>query len=860
MDTKPPALNPPAWLFWVAAALILVVHVFIFRGVLAAAGDVAQNKSSIVRDELVPFFSFDKGYMPAATSELTGSDEFRVTYSFWTSWVRFNPILPVALVLVNAAACYLLFYACYRVVRHIAASPKAALFVALLVGVAIHLVLVYAKIAHFYSLILGFGMFALATSFVVEQLFFEKSLHILPLLATILLVLFNPAIHYHLIFYLSAALLLTLHIITALITRTFAKKQLLRQLLYVAIVVAATLLPYLLYIYLTTPSSNEVFNQMPVNYWMIFYSSIPLLYLLSFDGMGHVDLFRYGEYMAPQATASMLLVFAGIASVFLFKDWKALATPKKSLLYSLFVITLLALWMAIGFSSKTLVSFHAVLGAITSFLAHFDNVVTHTAEQLITVFISVLRFPHRFQFIFYYTAALLLCVALLWLYAVLRRKNVPAKVACAGLVLLVGAPIAASPAYRDTFLSGDFGGFLAPYSIPADLATIKSLLHKDSAGKLFIMPSLESGRVINAAGQRYSFLDKYLIYYLEQPSIYNGYGADTGNKIVSHMVYRSVIDKNSAWENILARSLGVTHILVPKHTEERSKETIYLPGVEQNINDSLAHSTVFEKQYGGNDYDLYKLKNPDQPRANMLLSLPWPALEAVLSEGLSPNNLYFPIQQGAYQKQSGDHQLVTDNPERSFYALYAGHTGHMAIPDSTLLPFTTDLTPSSNFTANMFSLSTLYNSNDDYNYIKEKIPSLLNLQTAQFVGITPRSNGQTTMRLKVDAPGEYRIFLHAASKQAKIAAIVNEQHITLQRLAGDPADTDALDFTFYTADVTLAQGKNDIVVPSAGAAILVEYTGAVAKNDLPTDFTHVNLPELTVSPAGSKNTYSVTFK
>lgn len=842
--------------YWMAAGIILLLHIIIFRDVLAASPDILQNKSSVVRDELVPFFSFSNGYMPAATSELTGSDEFRVTYSFWTSWVRYNPILPFMLVALNALSAYILFYAIYRLVRRIAEHPLRAAFVSLLVAVAVHLVLMYAKIAHFYSLIFGFSLFALALTLYIEQLFFATKIQVKNTLAVTALVLINPAIHYHVIFYLAGGLLLLLSMVFTIITRRFSWPQLRRNLAYTGMTFAASLVPYLVYISLTTPASDAVFNQMPVNYWMIFYSSVPLLYMLSFDSLGHVDLFRYGDYMAPQATASMLLLFAIIAALFLCNGWRQLTTRKKGMVYSLFVVLLLSVWMAIGFSNKTLVSFHAVLGGISSVLSHIHSGLTQAANELILVFISILRFPHRFQFMFYYAAAVLLAVVLLWLFGWLRDKKIPAAAVCAILVLAVAAPLVGSTAYRETFTTGNFGGFFAPYKIPDDLVKIKGILQKETVGRLFILPSLESGRVIATNSQRYSFLDKYFIYYLEQPSIYTGYGADTGNKIVSHMVYRSMWDATQSWQGIAANSLGVTHMLVPKHTQARSEQTVYLDGVENDIANSLGSSTAFEKLYDGPDYSLYKRTATFDQNANVMLDMQWPAANKQLdhAEPLG-SRLFFPIQQKDFNAAAGSHQLLSDNPERSFYHLYASRT-KIGAPDSNLLPFSTDLIPSSNFTANMFSLSTLYDSEDDYNYTHETVPSLLNLQTAQFVGVAGHSAGEVAMQLPASA-GPHRLLLHAASRQPTIIAKLNGQQITLTRLAGDPATTDQIDFTYYTADVSLNQGDNLVTVPSGNKTILVEYVAAVPKNDLPSDFANANAGGVHITQAAQPQMYNV---
>src|SRR5688572_22887915 len=91
----------PRLLYAIIFTIFLGVHVFIFRDIVAAIPDIWRGGATIVREELVPFFDFGNQFFSDKTSALTDSEEVRVTYSFWTSWVRHYAVLPIALVILN---------------------------------------------------------------------------------------------------------------------------------------------------------------------------------------------------------------------------------------------------------------------------------------------------------------------------------------------------------------------------------------------------------------------------------------------------------------------------------------------------------------------------------------------------------------------------------------------------------------------------------------------------------------------------------------------------------------------------------------------------------------------------------------
>lgn len=313
----------PSRLYWCIFAALLLLHVFIFRDVVAAIPAILQNNASIVREELVPFFNFGSQFWGDGASTLTSSEEVRVTYSFWTAWVRHNQILPFALVLLNAVSAFLLFYAFHRVGKHFYRKSLFGVIAALFAALLIHMILLYAKVAHFYVLIIGFSMFALSLSLVLEQLFFKQRLEKKNIAIVSLLTLLNPAIHYHVIFYVVALLILVIHLLfTLIMNRSFFWKYFRRSAVYFLTILLLSLVPYVIYILASTSSSlSDVSTQIPVNYWMIYYASLALPSIFSLDTAGHLDLIRHGNYLVTVPRFGTMLV------TFLFYVFEILWNP-----------------------------------------------------------------------------------------------------------------------------------------------------------------------------------------------------------------------------------------------------------------------------------------------------------------------------------------------------------------------------------------------------------------------------------------------------------------------------------------------------------------------------------------------------
>lgn len=784
-----------------------------------------------------------------------------MTYSFWTAWVRHNQVLPFAIVILNTVSAFILFYAFHRVGRYVYGRSRFGMAAAVLATVLIHTILLYAKMAHFYVLIIGFGMFALSLSLMCEQLFFKLRLSRKNIAAVSLLVLCNPAIHYHVIFYVVAALIMGIHsLFTLIMNRKFFWRYFRRSMLYFILLVLFGLVPYVIYMFLSSSSSLAgVSTQIPVNYWMIYYASLSLPFIFSLDTAGHLDLIRHGNYLTPIPRFGSMLVMFLIGGMFLFGRWKSLHIVGRVFIMTLFLVMLLAMWMTIGYSENSPYSFHRVLGDATIFFAGMGNGIGSLVAGLIGTFINILRFPHRFQFIYFYVAGILFMIALVWLREALARR-VGVWLASALVVLIALFPVLANNDYRTALTSGDLAKFVAPYRIPDDLKNIKATLSVQKDRKLFVLPTLESGREVVQDGERYSFLDKYLIYYLNQPTLYYGAGANTENKLASYLVYRAIAYEETWWEYILANNLGITDIVVPKTAKQRDKGIAYLPGIEDKIQKSLADSSRYQKTYAGETYELYSLRQQSDLSVSMLLNIQWQTtLEYLNSAEKGSERAFFPLQLQKFLTASGDKKLLTDSVERSYYDFYhllaADHT---FTPNPVSLPFNSQYVASSNFTNNTLSLSTLYAKNDDYNYLHENVPSLMNLQRPSFVGLTKGEVG-LDMKLKVPRAGVYRILLHAASGGDTVEASLKGMTIPLKKLQNDQGKTgDFIDFTYFYADVELQEGEKTLTIYNAVQnAILIDSIMLMPNEDVPSDFTAVRVPWLRIIPTDQERIYKV---
>ena len=152
-------------------------------------------------------------------SELTNGFEFRVRYSFLTTWVRHYQVLPFAILLFLPAivwAAYLttawfvseVFRTLEKTTVYVAAAFPTALF---------YMIMIYAKITHFYTLVFGLMLMTISIVVMLDALIFRTERWGRRMVAACAVTLLNPAVHYLVLF----ALFMTLTV-TALLLGEFA--------------------------------------------------------------------------------------------------------------------------------------------------------------------------------------------------------------------------------------------------------------------------------------------------------------------------------------------------------------------------------------------------------------------------------------------------------------------------------------------------------------------------------------------------------------------------------------------------------------------------------------------------------------
>jgi hypothetical protein len=296
---------------------------------------------------------------------------------------------------------------------------------------------------------------------------------------------------------------------------------------------------------------------------------------------------------------------------------------------------------------------------------------------------------------------------------------------------------------------------------------------------------------------------------------------------------------------------------------QREKGISYLPGIEGKIQKSLAASSKYEKTYSGQDYSLYSLKKTRDTDTSTLIDMQWQnTLDYFNHKGDTDDTMFFPLQMAKFTQGDARKRVMTDSVERSFYDLYVSKGADRTfVPNPISLPFNSEYVASSNFTNNTLSLSTLYAKDDDYNYLHENVPSLINLQRPSFVGLT---KGEVALNVKIKAPqsGSYRLLLHAASKGKEVQASISGTEVKLTKIKDDQAAKgDFIDFTYFYQDVKLEQGTHILDLKNIDQnAVIIDSATLIPASDIPSTFDRVTFANLQITPTDKELIYDVRME
>ena len=187
---------------------------------LLAIPDIISGKRVIVGDELVPYFNPRSQLLEQAQgkfNELTNGYEFRVRYAFLTTWLRHYMVLPFALLLVLPTIVSSAYITTAWFMRRSFLSPPTRCTSQPRHPTAvIYMIMIYAKVTHFYTLVLGLCLMTISAFLMMDALLFRETRWGRRMIAACLVTLLNPAVHYLVLF----ALFLGLAVVTLVVGET----------------------------------------------------------------------------------------------------------------------------------------------------------------------------------------------------------------------------------------------------------------------------------------------------------------------------------------------------------------------------------------------------------------------------------------------------------------------------------------------------------------------------------------------------------------------------------------------------------------------------------------------------------------
>lgn len=780
----------------------LLVHLFVFRGVVVALPDLMAGQSVLNTSELVPFFSPNSQFFEqvgGGFSDLTNGYEFRVRYSILTTWMRYYLILPFAIILTPFLGAYVVFLVVTGFLRKLlpSVSPRRILRATALTTLLIHLLILPAKITHFYTLIIGFDLFVVALFLLLRGLFLEEKHPRSVLFAASLVALINPAVYFLILYPISLVFICLCAMALLLISRKKLNERpdhqasgpssglrLWRRIAAAIILMLFfTIIPYGLFIkFYVLHDIRNFYDIVPDILFSIRTNSVSLLRQITFDLGSATDNYLRGGYLSPTPRFGKLFYFL-LALIPFFLPVIVTAQEKRRLQPLLIIIGALmifSMWCSIGYADVLLFpTFHTILAAIFNRLYLSSSQFASIGMRLISEVIHVLRYPDRFQFIFLATMAIMMplgiltmeqCCTRMWPFR-FRTGRTMGNIFFIAIFFL---PLLAHWEYRSALLSGDFGGFLRPYNVQ-NLREIKDVLHTLPQGKTVIFPSSESQWIgFSNAGEEYKFIDKFFIYFLDAPSYYIGLTGELENKSAFYLLYQALSQNDFGWVDI-ARNLHIRYLIINKELIPPVQSPWYLKGITRAITEQPKVMTqYFRKLKENSGFALYELIDPQPTSAPpLLVDTDWKSYKCLQEKNRSLTSSYRTIALSAVMSPDAPLPLVlAEDSEKVRLDLYAkSHAERFFRPDQSSFAFNADHLPSSYYFGTIFPMFNLLTASS-YNVFRVIMPGTFDTLTSTFVGLLK----PTTIRFPISVAESrtYEILLRGVATEHTIATRIDD--------------------------------------------------------------------------------------
>jgi hypothetical protein len=815
-----------------AVGLFYFVSAFwIFRDILTALPAIISGDRVLVGDELVPFFNPTSQLFEQAKGEysaLTNGYEFRVRYSFLTTWLRHYQVLPFAILIVLPSIVWGAYLTtAWFMSRAFRSLSKLAIYTGVAFPTAlIYMIVIYAKVTHFYTLVLGLLLMMISSFVMLDALLFRKRKWAREMAISCAITLLNPAVHYLVLFSLFLAITTTTLLLGELArlgreghvrrARAMARvarhprhamravrksrlstpgarariKSLLdtttgRCAVSLGMLMIVAVAPYGLFVkYIALRDVANLAETVPGDYYFIRDASVSLVHVLSWDLAGIMDKIKFGDYLAKTPRVSnMIYMLLALTPLVVPGIRRSLFRTRahRQLLGVICVNVGFAIWATVGYGEPTwLPTFHRSLAAVTRTLHQTDSSVGDLALTVSSSIVQVLRFPHRFQLLLFMLGPMLMALPLCWAIDRLhgralgsdRYQTVERRTATTHLAISVAVgsvffvPFFSNGPYSSVYGSGDFDDFFSAYPV-ADLKELKEALLEVPEGRSVVLPPTETAKlVVGSDGVAHKFIDKFYIYYLDEPSFYYGLTGDSRNKFEFFLLLRSLYYQQDWWINI-ARDIGLDYLVFNKQVENnRGIGAEYLPDLETYLRAQIEAQpryveTIFENQ----SYVLYRLRDPaPEDREVLLFDTSWKhyldTVFARLNLSRCYDFQYLPQYKGAPSHGPGVNLIATD-PEVAAIDLWALDNHDLFfVPSPKTFAFNSGVISSAYYLSPMFRLY-LFFSDTKWNRTEMITPGLFGTLRGSFIGLPGAT--QVTVPVAIPDNGRYRVLLRGST-------------------------------------------------------------------------------------------------
>jgi len=797
-DGAPPTYHAHDWKSYVFVFLVyLAVYLFVFRGVVIAWPDLIAGRSVLNTGELVPFFSPGSQLVEQASgifSELTHGYEFRVRYSILTTWMRYYLVLPFAIIFAPLIGGFLTFVVVYLFLHKLLPGiPERRIFHGTAVGALfVQLILLPAKLTHFYTLILGFDAFLIAFVFLLNGLFVEQHRSMRFIVAASLITLFNPGVHFLILYPIILVLMCGSAGILLLLARRKSQDNnqeppmqhrfLLPWKRFVAapiITLFLTIIPYALfvkfYVLRGVPNLSDI---VPDTFQSIQTSSSSLLHLLTFDLGSVSDNYLFGQYVTKTPrTGKIIYSLIAILPFFITIPCQPRTRHRLRMLLLLLLGPLFfSVWFSLGYTdAQSGLTFHEMLASLFNRFYLIPSSFTETAGYLISQSIHVLRFPHRFQFIYLAIVSILLPLGI----ATLRQCLQPISsavgpklklVTTVVLTCLFFVPLLSHWEDRTALISGDVGGLIRPYSLQ-NIREIKDTLKNFPNGRMIILPSSDSDWTLrDPEGDSYKFIDKFYIYFLDLPSYYYGATGSVENKYHFFLLMNSLFRNDRGWINIL-RNLQVRYLVVNKELQWQYPHTSpFLQQIARSIANQPRELPQFFRLLKENEsFALYEFTDTQSSDAeDVVMDIDWNSFICLQQDPSfsAQRHMHF-LQDMQSTSASGSLVVIYNDLEKTRLDLYGiTHAKLFVRPDQSSYAFNPDHIPSAQYfgtPVSMFNFLTI----NSYNKMNIVFPGPFDTITSSFVGLPKK----TTIRfpISIEESGTYELLLRGATSANRLS-------------------------------------------------------------------------------------------